>query len=124
MIQHEILTLEGYRKSILEQLTSIADRLVAYRQKIKKEDPEKEKYFSDVCFSELIANPVLTIKNIYSQFGYEFTEEFEKRILEFVENQPREEYGRAKHSLNELKLTKQDVEKEFQNYISHYKEFF
>ena len=121
--QHEILTVEGHTKSILDQLTLLAKKLVASRRYFKEHEPEKEKQFCDINFHKLIKDPLGTVKSIYSHFGYEFTAEFEMCIKEYLENQPRKVYGRAPHSLNNLATTEEEVESLFADYINEFSSY-
>jgi len=121
--KHELLTVKGHTKSILEQLTLLADRLVKSRKYFAENEPEREKQFFDMKFQSLIKDPIGTVKEIYAYFGYEFTEEFERKIKEYLENQPRDEYGRVSYSLDELATTKEEIEELFP-YIDTYSQFF
>lgn len=40
---------------------------------------------SHVNYEDLVSNPLQTVKNIYKQFGWIVTEEYERNILEYLE---------------------------------------
>jgi len=123
--KYDVLSISGHTKAMMKQLSVLAQRLTDSRKKFREQDPEKEsKQFFDIKFSELIDDPVQVVQNIYNHFGYEFTEEFRRRILEYEENQPRLQYPRVPYSLEELGLTKEIINSEFRDYIDTYKEYF
>jgi hypothetical protein len=45
-------------------------------------------HFIDVLFDDLTRNPVGTLRQIYSKFGYDFTPQFERRLREFLQSEP------------------------------------
>ena len=40
--------------------------------------------FFDVDFQRLTSEPIAVVRDVYDQFGYEYTAEFERRLVEFV----------------------------------------
>ena len=117
------MTVKGHTRAILRQLVLLADKMVTSRRSMAKENPELvKKQFCDVNFKNLIRDPVGTVRAIYDQFGYEFTDEFERRINEYVENQDRSH--RVSHSLDELDVTESQVEELFAPYIQDYSSYF
>lgn len=124
VVQYDILTTKGHTKAILDQLTLLAQRLVDSRKKLTKNRPETAKRFFDINFKELIDDPSGTVKKIYDYFGYDFTEEYQQKIEDYINNQPRNNYSRPSYSMDELELTEDDINQKFESYISEYSKFF
>ena len=51
-----------------------------------KHKNDKEEIFVNVKFEEFIKDPIPIVKDVYARLGYEYTEEFEKRMREFIDN--------------------------------------
>ena len=117
--------MEGHKRGIIKQLSILASRIVNARENLKSTRPEVvEKQIFDVPFKQLLNDPVGLIKSMYEKFGLEYSDEFDARIKHYLNNQPRDTYGRVPHSLEELNLTKEEIDEEFKEYIEQYKSYF
>ena len=56
----------------------------------------------NVMYTELIKNPVGTVKKLYGDLGYEFTPEYEKLLKEYVEENNREREALKKSGAKKL----------------------
>lgn len=99
-------------------------QLVWSRDKLKETDPERESRIYDVSYSKLVKDPIAVIKDIYKNFGYEFTPEFEENIRTYLENNPKGRHGKFEYSLSTFNLSNQDVEREFKEYEEKYSKYF
>jgi hypothetical protein len=88
--------------------------------KYRKEHPEKESQFFDCLYKEFFSDPIAMVKKIYQHFDLEYTEEFEKRMRDYLENNKQGKYGRHKYSLEEYGLDGKDLYQDFKEYMEHY----
>lgn len=105
-------------------MTILAQKLVDSRKNIAKNNPEKEKQFFDINFHNLIHDPIGTVKNIYAHFGYEFTDEYEQKIQEYLKSQEGERKSRASYTISELEVTEEYINERFAPYIAEYSKYF
>jgi hypothetical protein len=74
----------------------------------------------DVQFGDFIGDPVSQVRRIYEHFDLEFTEEFDRRMREYVASNPSDRDGRHEHSFAGTGL---DVEEERAK-VKRYQEYF
>lgn len=96
----------GYRRDI--------DRAVATRSQV---DPSR---FLDVCYPDLVRDSVGVIREIYAYFGYAFSKEFEHRIVEWLDQNPKEKHGVHRYSLAQFGLTPGGVDSFFASYCEKF----
>ncbi len=86
----------------------------------RKEHPEKENQIFDCMYESLFTDPIALVRDIYRKFDLEYTEEFEKRMRIYLENNKQGKYGRHKYSLEEYGLEKTALYEEYQEYMNQY----
>lgn len=116
-----VATPKGWGESIIRHCATSTFRLVESRKFLKENDPERDdKQIIDISYSELVSDPIATVKKIYEKFDLEFTEEHEQKMIEFL-NQERS--PTKKYSLEGYHISKYQVEAEFSHYINEFKAF-
>jgi hypothetical protein len=76
--------------------------------------------FFDVYYKDLIEDPVGVIRQIYEYFSYSFSEEFEARIIKWLEENPKEKHGTHRYSLEQFGLTPDSVTTRFADYCKEF----
>lgn len=71
-------------------------------------------------YKDLVADPVGTVQRLYEHFGLDFTDEFEKKLEDFVVNRPKNKFGRHEYNIEDFGFTEEDISKRF----AHYRERF
>lgn len=74
----------------------------------------------DVAYEELLADPAGTVKRIYRHFGYEYTAEFDQRLLAFLRSDSREGKALHSYSLDMFGLTEKELGARFAGYQSRF----
>jgi hypothetical protein len=74
------------------------------------------KNFIHVSYSDLMKDPHQVIKNIYSQCQLNYTEEFDKKITDYLQQNPQGKYGRHKYSLADYGLSEVELQYRFDTY--------
>lgn len=131
-------TLEFGRRS-LQQISLMADRL----HKFRVENPEiSAKRITDVSFRHLIKNPIGTVKQLYADLGYEYTQEFENNMKIYLEKEKNKKEGKEEDGLfglfgffngnhtgkpifnteKDFGITKEKVHMQMKNYYEEYSE--
>ncbi len=72
--------------------------------------------FIDVHHSELVADPLSAVREVYRRLGLEWTDFLENRIVAFLESNPRHKHGVHHHGLDDFGLSVNEVERRFQPY--------
>jgi hypothetical protein len=83
----------------------------------RQADPER---IFDVRYRDLVEDPPGAIRRIYGYFGYPFTEEFEARIVRWLDENPREKHGTHHYSLEQCGLTPAGVDRLFSDYCREF----
>jgi len=121
----ELLSPEKWGKMWLMQSSQEIEQLVRSRELLRQLNAEKEKQILDVSFSDLVKDPEAVIRKIYDHFGYEFTPEYQQRIKQYMESNPRGKHGKAKpYSMETFKLNKEIIDEHFRDYNQQYSKFF
>jgi hypothetical protein len=76
---------------------------------------------ADIHFSDLMSDPVGTIKRAYNCLGVNFTEEFGNKVVTYLAQKPRYKYGKHNYRANDCELTDKEIRDQFQFYIDYYK---
>ncbi|KAL7712365.1 Sulfotransferase [Entamoeba marina] len=97
---------------------------VAVRDQWIKENPERAKRIYDLSFTKLTKDPVGTMKDIYKYFGMKYTDEYEQRIKNIIENDhPQKEHGRKKHDESKYTFDENEVREKFKFYYDRFSEY-
>lgn len=86
----------------------------------RKNNPELNKQFADLHFSNLLEDPIDTIKLVYEKFDINFCPENRKRILKYLKLRPRHKYGEHSYCLSDFGLSESKVRSQFKFYTDFY----
>jgi len=76
--------------------------------------------FFDVHYVRLVSDPIGTIRDLYDHLDYEFSDEFETRVHQWLEANPRDKFGKHRYSLEEFSITENMIAEAFGSYCSRY----
>ncbi|MBB84688.1 MAG: sulfotransferase family protein [Deltaproteobacteria bacterium] len=76
--------------------------------------------FHDVRFKDLMETPFETIRTAYTAFGWEYTDDAERRMRSYLEKKPRGKFGKHFYSFHDLGL---DFETERNRYRAYQERF-
>jgi len=77
-------------------MTDCLDDLEQAEVARKKADPSR---FFDVYYRDLVGDPISEVRKIYEYFGHPFGDEFEARIIRWIDENPKEKRGVHAYSL-------------------------
>jgi len=103
-----------FGRYIADSLVLCANRLLEWR---KKSNP---KQVFDVVYTDMIKDPVAMVESIYAHFDLPVTDEFRENMREWIATNRQGKYGRRKYSLEDYNLTKEQMHKEFKDYMDTY----
>jgi hypothetical protein len=86
----------------------------------RKDNSEKETQIFDCLYADLFSDPIAMVKKIYEKFNLEYTEEFDRRMRGYLENNKQGKYGRHQYSLEEYGLDAEGLYDEFKDYMDYY----
>jgi hypothetical protein len=78
----------------------------------------------DMRYTELVADPVGTIRKAYAQFGRTLSDEGAEGVLRWLRENPADKHGKRSFSLNEFGLDEATVRAKFARYIETYSDMF
>jgi hypothetical protein len=76
--------------------------------------------FVDVRYAELVADPGAAVERIYAAFGWRFTPELRRTVVDYVTHKPRGAHGVHHYSLAEMGLDAAVERKRFAFYCDHF----
>ena len=98
----------------------IQERYINVPLDYRKVHPENEDRIFDCMYEALFSDPIATVKKIYQKFNLEYTQEFEERMIVYLENNKQGKYGRHKYSLEEYGFNADSLYEEYREYMDHY----
>lgn len=101
----------GFRRRSLQICGILSDILV---KETTMENNNKN--FIHISYSEVMKNPHEVIKNIYAQCELKYTEEFDKKITKYLEENPQGKHGRHQYSLGDYGLSEVELRYRFHTY--------
>jgi hypothetical protein len=73
----------GWQKPTIDETAEVLEKFLRYVDENKSKLGNNE--FAEVKYEDLEANPVSELKRLYKELNFEFTGEFEARIIQFME---------------------------------------
>jgi len=108
-----------YVKRVLRLLGTLANRATEFIEKHDQLPAEQHPVF-ELHYDELTKDPIAAVRRIYDHFGYTMTDEAERRMRKFLVENPKDKHGRHRYSLQEYKVTDDDLHKYFGPYLRHF----
>jgi hypothetical protein len=87
---------------------------------VRREMKDESRFF-DLAFSETVADPIGAVKRIYARFEVPLTEEAERRLDSWRQENPRGKHGEHHYTLEEFGLTRTMVYDRYARYLEHFK---
>ena len=73
-------------------------------------------HFLDVCYGELVADPLAQVRRIYDWVGLDLTSEVELGMRRFLTRNPQHKHGRHRYRLEDFGLDRETEERQFDHY--------
>jgi len=107
----EHVDLDGMGDGTGGMLTGVMQRRIA------GELPDR---FVDLHFSDLMADPVKTIGEVYAKMGREFVPEHAEAIREYIANKPKDRHGKHRYSPEMWGFDTAELREATRAYTDHY----
>ena len=107
---HEDLARTGREQAAI--WSSYFDRFLSARQELNR-----EAQIIDVKFEDFVQDQMTIIRQIYTHFGWELSEDATTNMQQFLVNNPKDKHGKHDYALADFDLTEADIETQFCNYI-------
>ncbi len=121
-VQTDGVTPYMYKESFGVDMCDFVKRIVYTIMETRKVASDEDvRRIMDVEYEELMRDPMGVVKGIYRQAGVELSQEAERKMVEYIEENRRER-GKGKgsaylpYSLEEFGLTEDDVKREMEEY--------
>jgi hypothetical protein len=105
---------EDIAKRQLELWASGAERAIECRR-----DHDSSQFF-DLYFGEFMADPIGSVKRIYSYFQQELSEEGERRLLDWQARNPQHKHGEHQYSKEEIGVSSKQILDRFAGYMDYF----
>lgn len=77
--------------------------------------------FHDLAYADFMKNPINTVQQIYERFGFEMSDQTEKKMREFLSANPKNKHGVHKYEPEDFGLTESMIRQRFEKYINTFK---
>lgn len=77
----------------------------------------------DINFRNLVNDPIGTVQQIYTHFGYEMSQEMNNNLQQYISDNPRYKHGKYSYSLEEFDLDTHRVQEKFEGYIETFEKY-
>jgi len=101
-------------KNALYQAPLHANRVMDFREK------HGESRVIDVHYSQLMREPIATMRQLYAALGDEFTKDAEAGMQAWLDDNPQDKFGRHEYKLGQFGLSVEQVREAFDRYTSRY----
>lgn len=75
---------------------------------------------SDVLYADLISDPVAAVNKLYTQWGIPFSDEFAKKIREYIDAKPKGKHGSHSYSFADTGLSIEEERAKYNEYQSYF----
>ncbi len=74
----------------------------------------------DVYYDRIVADPIGTVRSIYDHYGLAWSEEFEQRLISYVQQSPRGKYGPHRYAAEDSGQTEEAIAERFAAYSERF----
>ena len=117
-VKTDRVDLDALGHMILEFWGALMDRYLVQRQQLSTSVD-----ILDIGYHVVTRNPLPLMREILERAGIEYTEEREKAMLQWQENNPQDRYGRNLYSMERYGLNRETIERRFGGYLDAWGEF-
>lgn len=78
--------------------------------------PDAASRFYDVQYTDLVRDPIATVRRLYLHFGAQLSEAAESRMRSFLARHPKDKHGRHRYSLEQFGLDSDEVQRQYASY--------
>ncbi len=76
--------------------------------------------FFDIRFEDMLKRPLAVIESLYRYFDFDFSDELKLKMKTYLENRPRDKYGRHEYTLADYGLDAERDAEQFSTYTQRY----
>jgi hypothetical protein len=98
----------------LELWAAGAEKGIASR---KGRSPEQ---FYDLHFADFMADPIVAVKKIYAHFGRELSDDGERALRDWQENNPQNKHGKHEYRREDVGITRTQILDRFAAYMDYF----
>ncbi|MBK7814913.1 MAG: sulfotransferase [Rhodocyclaceae bacterium] len=99
-----------------EQITEMIDNWLRRYLDWRDANPRMDSQIHDIDYSELVADPIATVKRIYRRIGLKVSPAFERGMQQFLADNRQDKFGRHRYTPEEFGLTKAQLASRYRRY--------
>jgi hypothetical protein len=85
--------------------------------------PDIDARVHDLAFKAFMADPANALARLHARLGLELSDEARAAMLAYLNNRPREKYGKHSYSLGQFGLGQSDLAPLFDDYVERYRDY-
>ena len=93
---------------------------IAINRAIKVRRNTSSQQFFDVKYTDLVQDPIRTVKRIYDYFDYNYSEQMEKNLQRYIQENRQHKHGVHRYYLEQFGLNADQVSERFQDYCQYF----
>ena len=74
----------------------------------------------DIWYNDLIADPIETVRSVYSRFGLNLSDAYQARLATYVQSHPRAKHGPHRYDLKDYEMSSTQVRTRFADYCEQF----
>ncbi|MBT8466292.1 MAG: sulfotransferase [Myxococcales bacterium] len=86
----------------------------------RKRFADRDDQFFDVKLREMVADPIDVVRRLYSQFGFELSDEVDVKMRHFMDRNPRDKHGSHTYMPEDFGIDPVRDREPFEEYIEHF----
>jgi Mn-dependent DtxR family transcriptional regulator len=82
--------------------------------------PESRATFVDVHYRDTLADPIGTVRRIYDAFGFELSDDAERRMRAYMADNQQHKHGQHRYTLEQFSLDAEETRARFATYCERF----
>ncbi|MEM7411358.1 MAG: sulfotransferase [Myxococcota bacterium] len=108
------------REEIAADWTARLQKVVARTLAVRNARDYPDAQFTDVLFSDFVADPFATVRRIYEAFGIPMSAEAEARVRAFIDDNPKGKHGVHEYAAEDYGVDPRAVRDAFAGYVERF----
>jgi hypothetical protein len=106
------------RKQSIQSIDKMLELMMEFHTRQCHELDQSHNKTFDVTYDDLMKQPIENVRRIYDHYDLHWSDEFEVAMRAWLCENPQGKQGRHTYSLNQLGLTREDIEARYADYIN------
>ena len=89
----------------------------------KRDGMPVDNVFIDIAYKDLVQDTMRTLRKLYTDLDLSFSQSVKETMNTWLKNNPQDKHGRHVYSLEQFRLTEEEVNREWKEYTEYFKKY-